>query len=243
MKHQSGNALWFILIAIGLLGLLTISFSRSSKNNDSGNYEQNQIAASEILRYAKSIENAFQLLLAKGCSENEISFENSVVAGYTNPNSPSDNSCHVFHRNGAGMVYIEPDDRWLDGAGSGKPYYGQYIFSGSTCINDVGSTDSTGNCATDGTTRNDDIVMFITYLTEEICNLINNQFGISSISEDTGGSWFSNSNEYTGTISASLNIGRVESGPELNGISTACYMTTPGSFNEGFHIYHVLHAR
>jgi len=110
MKTQSGNALWFILIAIGLLGLLTVSLTRGgSSSNDTGDYEQNQIIASEILTYAKSIENAVQSLLSRGCSENEISFENGVVTGYANPNAPTDKSCHVFNSAGAGMTY-ERDD-------------------------------------------------------------------------------------------------------------------------------------
>ena len=75
MKKQNGNALWFILLAIALLGLLTAVMTRSSgTDNDTGSYEKNQIAANEILQYAKSIENAVQNLLARGCSENDISF-------------------------------------------------------------------------------------------------------------------------------------------------------------------------
>jgi hypothetical protein len=123
-KSEKGNALIFILIAIALLGLLTVTLSRSGDStNDSGDYEQNQIAASEILSYAKSIENAVQMLLARGCSENDISFENNVVAGYTNPNAPTDNSCHVFDVAGAGMTYQSTP-----------------IFTGAYQITDVGTT-------------------------------------------------------------------------------------------------------
>jgi len=108
--RQSGNALWFILIAIGLLGLLTVSLTRGgSSSNDTGDFEQNQIVASEILSYAKSIENAVQSLLARGCSENEISFENNTVTGYSNPDAPTDKSCHIFDSAGTGMT-LERDD-------------------------------------------------------------------------------------------------------------------------------------
>ncbi len=111
-KIQNGNALFFILIAIALLGLLTMTMTKSSStSNDTGSFEQNQIAASEILTYAKSIENAVQSLLARGCSENEISFENDVfttyansklqpTGGHTNPNS----SCKIFDVEGAGLT-------------------------------------------------------------------------------------------------------------------------------------------
>lgn len=104
---QKGNALIFILIAIALLGLLTVTLSRSGDStNETGSFEQNQIAASEILTYAKSIENAVQMLLARGCSENDISFENNIIAGYVNP--PDNPSCKVFDAAGAGMTWEQP---------------------------------------------------------------------------------------------------------------------------------------
>ena len=55
MTHQKGNALWFILVAISLLGLLTIMLSRSSStSNETGSYEQNIIGANGILSYVKN---------------------------------------------------------------------------------------------------------------------------------------------------------------------------------------------
>ena len=71
---QKGNALWFILIAIILLGLLTSMLTRSGgSTNDTGGYEQAEIGVSEVLSYAQSIDNAVQALKARGCGENEIS--------------------------------------------------------------------------------------------------------------------------------------------------------------------------
>lgn len=119
-KTQNGNALFFILIAIALLGLLTVTMMRSSSDsNDAGSYEQSQIVASEVLNYAKSIENAVQMLLARGCSENELSFwhdsnddgnENSSD-DYYNSKSPTDHSCHVFDVAGAGLTYQDMTDK------------------------------------------------------------------------------------------------------------------------------------
>lgn len=115
-NDEGGNALIFILIAIALLGLLTVTLSRSGDStNDTGDFEQNQIAASEILAYAKSIENAVQSLLARGCSENEISFwhdsdGNGTEDGgddYYNDKSPTDRFCHVFDVAGAGMTFTD----------------------------------------------------------------------------------------------------------------------------------------
>lgn len=124
-KNQSGNALWFILVAIGLLGLLTVMMSRSSStSNETGIYEQNVIRANTILSYAKGLEGAVQSLLSRGCSENEISFETTQMNGetnafppnsYANTNSPPYKSCHVFEAAGAGMKYQKNTDLFQNG--------------------------------------------------------------------------------------------------------------------------------
>jgi len=117
---QHGNALFFILIAIALLGLLTMTMTRSSSDsNDTGGFEQSQIVASEVLNYAKSIENALQMLIARGCSENELSFwhdsngdgSENASDNYYNSKSPTDHSCHVFDVAGAGLTYLDMTEK------------------------------------------------------------------------------------------------------------------------------------
>lgn len=239
MKHQSGNALWFILIAIGLLGLLTITFSRSSKNNDSGDYEQTQIAASEILRYAKSLENAVQTLLAKGCSENEISFENNVVAGYTNSNSPAENSCHVFRSAGAGMTYQEPKDQWLDSSQTASSGYGEWFFSGQSRVIEVGTdcTSSAPQCR--------ELSIVLPFLDLDICLSINTQNDINNPSDeppqDSGTAFtYDDTHKFTGTNFFGNAIN--PTGNQLHGKYHGCFKGDSDP-SGGYHFYKVLHAR
>lgn len=110
--RENGNALWFILIAIILLGLLTAMLTRSGGNtNDTGDYERLSIKANEIITYGRSLGNGIQMLLSRGCSENEISFEDPLLASqgsfsdHSNPNAPADFSCHIFRPEGAGLEY------------------------------------------------------------------------------------------------------------------------------------------
>ena len=123
MKHkklsQSGNALWFILIAIALLGGLTVMLSRSSgTSEDTGEYEKNQISATEILRTGEALKLAVENLKSRGCSENELSFwhdsdGNGTENGsddYYNGDAPTDHSCHIFQPEGAGLEY---DTGWI----------------------------------------------------------------------------------------------------------------------------------
>ncbi len=114
MNKQSGNALWLILIAIFLLGGLTVLLSRTgSQTEDTGSAEQMQILASEMIRYGADIETGIKTLLGRGCSENQISLwydsnndgTENASDSYYNSNSPTDRSCHVFDVNGAGLTY------------------------------------------------------------------------------------------------------------------------------------------
>lgn len=245
MKKQNGNALWFILIAVGLLGLLTVTLTRSgSSTNETGSFEQNQIVASQILTYAKSIENAVQSLLARGCSENEISFENNIVAGYVNPNSPTDNSCHVFDAAGAGMTYEDPKEKWLDNAQSGINHYQTYLFSGTSCVLDVGEEGI--NCHTDASIR-EELILFLPYVTRSICISLNKSLNMPNPGgepeQETGGAW-------RPIITDAQFNGIYEDGNQISipgsvyqGQSSYCFEgdTLPAAGT--YHFYHVLHAR
>ncbi len=234
MKHQSGNALWFILVAIGLLGLLTVMMSRSSSStNETGGYEQNIIHANKILSYAKSMENAVQSLLARGCSENDISFwhdsdGNGTENGsddYFNANSPTDRSCHVFDVAGAGLTWTTPNENWLDQTQNAQTFFGDYTIS-------------TGNRLTSLETNNLDLLIFLSWIPIDLCESINNLlFSSSDITQDNAG--FSRSPFAHGNYSvAGSNI--TLSSPLHSGEASGCFTSQT---NGGFHFYHALHAR
>jgi hypothetical protein len=48
------------------------------------------------------------LVRGNGCTDEQISFENNIVSGYTNTNAPADYSCHIFHPDGGGLTWLSP---------------------------------------------------------------------------------------------------------------------------------------
>lgn len=116
---ERGNALWFILIAIVLIGLLTAVLSRSGSNVDqTGSVEQQRIKISQMMRYVKGLETAVQTMKMTGISENDLSFyqdlnndgndSSSPDAGeYYNANCTS-NNCLIFHVEGGGITPQDP---------------------------------------------------------------------------------------------------------------------------------------
>lgn len=116
-SSSNGNALFIVLIAIALLAALTMTLMRSDMTDtDSVSPEQAKVMASQIMGQARGFEQAVASLLQKGCSEQTISFENTLVAGYANADAPSDDSCHVFERAGAGLSWPSPPPSANDGS-------------------------------------------------------------------------------------------------------------------------------
>ncbi len=244
---EAGNALIFILIAIVLLGLLTVTLTRSGDStNDTGDFEQNQIAASEILTYAKSIENAVQSLLARGCSENEISFwhdsdGNGTEDGsddYYNDKSPTDRSCHVFDVSGVGLNYFQINEDYFDSNQSTETLYGENYFPSSVCVQNVGSGST--NCQSNGV-NDEEILIFIPYLKENICKSINTSLtGSSDIPKDTGAMWPNDHSKFTGNLSDGNSITLLGG---YHGTSSLCIEGDTRPVAGTYHFYHVLHAR
>lgn len=178
---ESGNVLWFIMIAIVLIGLLTIVLSRSSTSVDqSGDVEQGRVLASQILRTAKSYESAIQQMRLRGVSEGDISFQRVFTAGadeYENAacgdpsaaSGPSNDDCFIFGV-GGGLTYTPPP------AGSGAA---DWIFTGANNVEHVGR---------DGAGSGNDLLMMLEGVSASLCGQINRLSNIGgSVPEDGSG--------------------------------------------------------
>lgn len=202
MPTQRGNALWMILLAIALLGGLTAMFARSSStSDDTGDYERNSIAASEILRYAKSLEIGVQNLITRGCSENDISFWNDSNGDgvenssddYYNSRSPSDKSCHVFMAQGAGLAQQNARTQWFVPSYSSSTNYGNYTFAVAQMAGVNSTTDPLGS-------TDMELVVILPYISKSVCQAINVSLGIPMNGNDILSDGFvSTINKFTGT--------------------------------------------
>lgn len=172
MKNtQSGNVLFYILIAVMLLAALAYAVAqggRGSTNNVSA--EKARLFATEILGYGDVVANAAGQLGLRGYSDTQISFENSIIAGYENANCTED-ACRIFALDGGGVNYMKPNDEWLDTAQSGQSRYGELYIHGRSNVEDVGTGD-------------DDLILFVPYLKKEVCVAVNKLLGIVPASRD-----------------------------------------------------------
>lgn len=243
----SGNALFLILIAIFLLGALTVLLTRQSSTTDeTGETERNSIKASEILRAGTSLEAAVQRLLSQGCSENEISFwtdtngdgNENASDDYYNPNSPGDKSCHVFDIKGAGLNGNIIKTSWLDTSRSAGSRYGKVLYTGSNVVIDVGTNATPGGI---------DLMAIFPFVTKEVCAEINKNIGVTLIPQEyglynsTAGAW-----EFKGAFSILGAVGDDTGLPNYSlviGKKTICVEAASSPIANTYHVYHVLMTR
>lgn len=205
-NNEQGNVFLIILIAVVLFGALIFTFSKSgSQGVSSISKQEAKIAAQEILNYTRLVEGAVDRVRRNGCSENEISFQNSTLTGYTNTDAPGDNSCHIFNENG-GKVTVMPYDPKIH-AGSSTAWI---QFVGNNVVTGVGST-------------NADLIM-IQETPSLVCNEINSllNLAITDIAETLEGS-----SNFIGAFANTFDIG--DQNTSTNGLDTFCVPLASGN--------------
>ncbi|MFK7839501.1 MAG: hypothetical protein AB8B83_04150 [Bdellovibrionales bacterium] len=232
---QNGNALFFILIAVVMLGLLTIVLSRGGSNTEqTGSFEQDRIQITQILRYVKSIEAAIEQMKLDGISENEISFANNITtADYTNIrcDDTSDRNfprCLIFDQGGAGLTFrnfpsVNDSSDWT-----------------LTSVYNVGSIN--GPVGTTEDVRGNDIIMVLSNIDGAICRQINRDLGVKTSGTIPLENDFSSLTEFTGAFPTGLEVIDAPDGVGNNVFDSQ----TAGCFvdaNTINHFYYVLLAR
>lgn len=205
-NRENGNILFLILLAVVLFAALAYAVTSSMRGGGKdGSDEKSQAIAAQIAQYATLMEQTVtRLRLSNNCSDTQISFENSVVSGYTNASAPSDKRCHVFDTAGGGMSWQGP----IAEVGN-QPW----VISGSTSIIGVGTgVWSSAEAATAATTE---LIMFLPITSAAVCARINQALGnsLQSISD-----WVTTT-KFTGTYAAST-VNRIPDDPNAQGVTT-----------------------
>lgn len=217
IRNQKGNVIWFILLTVALLGFLTAIISRSTSSvEQSGNIERASIQISQTMQYAKSIQSAIEYLtLTNGCSENEISFENSSVSGYENIDAPTDKSCHIFDPAGGAVI-------WKDTDTNNK----SFVISKQAKIDQNPSN------------ANDDVLLILRNVDATYCLQLNKTYQkwaeIPSWDAGTGAIWDKADGSY-GTTGVLLSLPRPGTVWKQN-VKTACFYNTPLDEHDAYHV-------
>ncbi len=214
-EREQGNVLIIVLITIALMAALSFSVLRSNQGGDKLlTAGEAKITASNILKATKSIENAVKSLqFTNGCSGDDVSFENNLVAGYTNAGAPADNSCHVFEQNGGGLNYSAPPEKSLNVSED-------WIFSGAHLIEGIGSAVG-------------DLTMYLREVKDPVCLELNRMLGITTPTTIPADATAVTLTKFTGTFAndAAPNDDEVRTQNK----KTACVNLTASGHNVFYH--------
>ncbi len=240
-KDQSGNVLFYILIAVALLAALSYAIAQSGRSSGSNiSSERAALYATEIIEYGNIISQAVSQIRLRDYKDTEISFENNVVSGYTNANC-TDSECEIFNINGGGIHYMPPKSDWLDSSNSSASLYGELYFNGSSSAIEIG-------------TSSDDLILFIPYIKQDLCIAINKKLGIipttDKVPSEINGP-FDVADKFTGSYGSTLDhkvSGNATTGETsiLYGKNSGCTEASGSSPNPAsgtYHYYQVLIAR
>lgn len=221
-RSESGNVFFIIMLGVVLFAALMLTFSRSARQGgDQIGAKQAELLAVDILTYAQGLGTTVnKIMLKDGMSENLLSFENPVEAGYTNAAcnaTPTPAACKIFDASGGGQ-------RWEGqppNAGDGSPW----TITGQNAVPDIGDDTAA------------DLVLLLPGLKRDLCLTINNKLGLDnpggSPPTDTDGLSIT---KFTGAFTNSERLGQDS---ELSGERSGCILHTQP--NPDIYIfYHVL---
>lgn len=230
-KSESGNVIFFILLAIVLVGLITAAVRGTGEGGHIDN-EALAIRVSEVREYMNEIERGLRFIMHDGASETEIRFAHpDAPAGYGDiTNTPSR---QIFSTSGGGVQYRLPD--------AGISSAANWEFFGRTHLPGVGTDDAA--------LKEAELIAVLPDVTSAFCAKINKINGYDEAVQpiDTSGSCinasttfrFSSSSGFTTTGSAdTVNDATFTVRPAMQG----CVSCAAGGTSD-FHFFHVLMAR
>lgn len=197
LRHQDGNVLFLILIAVALFGALTYAVTQSNRSGRGGlERESLGILHTQITQFPLSVRTAIIRItsIATGASET-VSFE-WPGWGHTayDPFTPQPDYHKVFFPDGGAIPFQKPTEKMLDSSQISQPGWGTWLFTGSTCIPGIGiGTDA--SCAGDHDSL--DLIAVVPYIRLDLCRYINLKLGINAANGgsppvDMGNAWGAN---------------------------------------------------
>lgn len=205
---ESGNVLFFILIAVVLFGALSyvVGGMMRGGNAESITEERARILASGIMDYGRALRQGIQnMRISNGCTDSQISFDTPSLSGYNNPDSPD--GCKLFTPAGGDVSYTPPLPDSLASISPAPTLYGEWYFTGGICA--IGLGQDPASCSSN---NDKEIVAFLPYINLPTCIAINNALGIDnpggSPPVEGGNAWPGGHNKFTGDFAGSVQLNR-----------------------------------
>lgn len=183
---QSGNVIFFVLLAVVLIGLVTAAV-RSGGDGANIDKENILLKATQVRQYAAELERGVGFIMQNGASESDLRFAHAnATSDYGDISTSSETQ--VFHRDGGAAEYRTAPTGINDGS--------QWEFYATSHLPRVGTSAA-------------DLVAVLPNVTEDFCDRINKMNGQDSaqpLDDATGGcinggssARFATGNTYSGS--------------------------------------------
>ena len=223
-RDESGNVFFFILLAIVLIGLVTVAIRSGNQGTSDVDRETDTTGAAQMRQFAGEVERGVTLILSGPVSETDIRFASPGAPSQYGTDPKVNAQAQVFSPQGGGAGYAKPPSGVNDGS--------KWEFYGNTALPNAGSDKP-------------ELIAVLPNVTAAICTKINRDDGYDeaiTLNQSSGcvnggaASRFGNSAQYADSGAATLDPASFPSSrPALDGC-----ITCP---NGTHHYFHVLHAR
>ena len=221
-RSESGNVVFFVLLAVVLIGLVTVAI-RSGGEGGNIDRENMIIRASEMRQYASELERGIAFIMQDGASESEIRFASSAADVYGNVNTTP--TRQVFNELGGGVTFQAPPSEISNAQ--------HWEFYGNTHLPDVG-------------TARPELIAVLPDVTLEFCQYINEVNSQTAQPDEDGDCNINDTAQrfITGNLFQDGAPNTVDEDPVTSFTAKpameACVMCSAGPT---YHFYHVLLAR
>ncbi len=215
-KLESGSALFYVLIAVALLGTLSYAVTNSGRGNiQQLTQDKARLVAAELIEYSNVLGSAVAQLKLRGVSDTELCFDDPQWAIDYDHAGCTDDLNKVFHVSGAGAIWAEPNSEGMDAAATPDNLW---HFYNDNEIEEVGTTCGTANCS--------DLIMVVDELSQTVCIELNELLGVVNPAAvpptDTG----LGETLYKGAYAHNNVIGDEAGGTEITGKTAGCFQKT-----------------
>lgn len=172
-RTESGNVLFLILIAVALFAALSYAVTQSSRSGAGGtDGESALVNSATVTQYPASVRTAIVRMIINGTTIDQMNFDPPSAFSTTCNAAPA--SC-VFHVSGGGATLVTAPPDVMASATQGE-----WVFSASYAIQDIGTTDATANST--------DVIAFLPGISQGICSRLNEELGVPVVTDaDTDG--------------------------------------------------------
>ncbi|MCB1556790.1 MAG: hypothetical protein KDJ15_05700 [Alphaproteobacteria bacterium] len=206
---ESGNVIFYILLAVALLGALSFAVAQSDRGSITTiTDDKARLYAGDFIAYGDTLAKAVTQMRLRGSSVAALSFAHpDAHADYGTYDSDPDNE--VFNPAGGAVIYAAPEDDALDSAGA------VYEFLSDNEIEQVGTTCGAAACA--------DLIAALSGVKKPVCVAINDLLSVDNPSGDPPTDGGIDTTRFAGSFGYSKTVGDEVSSAALEGKSAGCF--------------------